>query len=159
MRYILHENLVFPRFPGVQSTIDPSPDLTGLSDVSGALEVHRLEENEALRIPAVLPDSCEFRVQRLDEAASDSPAQRVIPPLRRDHQVSPVGLSRLVILDPPTEVRSIVGVHPVPVYLPDPPVLPRGHVSQQIPCGPPPVLRIICLPPRRCCLCDRIFLR
>ena len=39
---ILHQHHLFPIFPGVQSPINPLPDLALLGDMSGALEVHRL---------------------------------------------------------------------------------------------------------------------
>ena len=96
--------------------------------MSDTMEGHRVEENEPLRVPAVLPDSCEFCCQRLDKAVTNSPAQRVVPPLKNHLQSSSSGLQCLVGLDPPTEVSTIVGVHLIPVYLLDPPVLLRGHV-------------------------------
>ena len=157
-RCIFHHHLVFPCFSGIQSPINPSPDLTGLSDVSGTLEGHRLEDNEPLRVPAVLSESCKFRGQHLEEAAPDSPVQRVISPRGNDHQVSPESLPCLVILATPTEVRYIVEVYPVPVYLSDPPVLPCGHVHRQIPRKPLPVRHLAFRLPhhRRCC--DRVSL-
>ena len=106
-RCILHQHLVLPRFKGVRSPINMSPDLTGLGDVSGALEGRRLEYDKPIRVPAALPDSCEFRGQRIDKAAPNSPSWRVIPHRGHDRQGSPEGLPRLVIFDPPTEVRSI----------------------------------------------------
>ena len=63
-RCILHQHLVLPRFTGVRSPINMSPDLTGLGDVSGALEGRRLEYDKPIRVPAALPDSCEFRAGR-----------------------------------------------------------------------------------------------
>ena len=102
-----------------------------------------MEDNKPLRVPAALPDSREFRSQRLDEAAPDPPARRVVPPSGHHlHRLSS-GLSFMVSLDPPTEVRSIVGVHQVSLDLLDPPVLLRGYVPQQIPHKPLPVLRLL----------------
>ena len=118
------------------------------------MEGHRMEDDEPLCIPAALPDSCEFCGQSLDEAAPDSPAWRVIPPCEHDCQGFPAGLPRLVILDPPTEVLSIVGVHPLPVNLYDPPVLPCGNIPGQITCGPLSVQRYVLLFLRRS-LCRR----
>ena len=102
-KYVLYtppESSVTP-LPGVQSLIDPSLDLTELGDMVVMLEVNRLKDNEPLRVPAALPDSCEFRGQRLDKAAPDYPAWRVIPPRKHCRQGSPAGLPRLVVLDPP----------------------------------------------------------
>ena len=39
----------------------------------GALEDHRLEDDETLCVPAALPDSCEFCGQRLYKAAPNLP--------------------------------------------------------------------------------------
>ena len=41
---------------------------------------------------------------------------------------------------PPNEVRSIVGYHPVSVRLLDPPLLPCGYITRQIPHNPLVVL-------------------
>ena len=150
---IIHQHLVLPSFPGVQSPINSLADHTGLGDVLGALEGRFLEDNEPLRVPEALPDSCEFYSQCLEEAAPNSPARRIIPPRGHDRQGSQKFIPRLVFLDPPTEVCSIVGVHPVPIHLPDPSVLPCGHVHCRIPRWNLPVLRLICRFP--CCCCCR----
>ena len=149
---ILHQNFLFPCFPGIQSPIDPSSDLTGLGDVSGALESHCLENNEPLHVPAALPDSCELHGQRLDEAAPDSPAWCTIHPREHERQGPIAGLPCLVIFDTPTEVSSIVGVHPVPIYLGDPSVPARGNMPRKIPFRPLSVLHIFCLLLCRRCL-------
>ena len=114
--------------------------------MSGALEGHRLEDDEPLRVPAALPDSRKFRGQRLDKAAPDPPARLVVPPSGHHCERSPSGLLFLVGLDLPTEVRSIVGVHQVSLDLLGPPILPRGYVPRQIPCGPLPVLHLLWRP-------------
>ena len=153
---ILHQHCVFPPFPGFQSLINPLPYLAGLGDVLGALEGHWLEDYEPLRVPAALLDSCEFRDQRLDGAAPNSPARRVVPPCGHHRQGSSSGLLRLVSIDPPTDVRSIIVLHPVAPCLLDPPFLLCGHVLWQIPCRPLSFLRLVCRLPRRCrrcCVC------
>ena len=123
--------------------VKPLSDLAGIGGVLGVLESHRLEDDEPLRVPAALPDSSEFHSQRLDKAVPDSPAWRIVLTCGHHRQGSSPGLPLLVSLDPPTEVCSIVGVYPVPIYLLDPLVLPHGHVPQKIPHGPLPVLRLI----------------
>ena len=40
----------------------------------GALEVHRLEDDETLRVLEALSDSCELHDQRLDEMAPNFPS-------------------------------------------------------------------------------------
>ena len=67
---ILHQHLMSTCLPSVKYPINPLSDLTGLGDVLGAVEVHCLVYNENLRIPAALPDSCEFCSQRFDKAAT-----------------------------------------------------------------------------------------
>ena len=129
---------MLPRLPSVYLPVNPLSDLARLVDVSGALEVHRLEDYEPLRVPVVLPDSRELRGKFLDKVVPNLPARRVIFPSGHYHKRSPSSLTFLVDLDPPTEVRSIVGVHPVSVDLHDPPVLPCGYVPRHIPCSPPP---------------------
>ena len=121
-----------------------------------ALEGHQLEEDASLCIPAELPDYCEFCGQHLDESSPESLARRILPPRRHNHQGCPEFLPLLIVLDPPTEVRSIVGVNPFPVYLPDTPVLPHGYAPRQITHGPLPVRRLVCLFPC-CCRCRRTF--
>ena len=148
-----------PPHPGFQYPIDLLPDLTILGDVSGTLGGHRLEYDEPLRISAVLPDSCEFCGYRLDKVAPNSPARRVIPPRGHERQGCPAGLSCLVILDTPTEVCSIVRVHPVHVYLSEPLVLLCGNASFHIPCGTLSVLRLVRILILRRCLCDHISCR
>ena len=59
--------------PSVKLLVHLSSDLTGLGDVLGALEDHRLEDDETLCVPAALPDSCEFCGQRLYKAAPNLP--------------------------------------------------------------------------------------
>ena len=146
---------MFPRFSDVQSLIDPLLYLTGLGDVLGVLEGHCLEYDEPLRISSALPDSCEFRGKSLDKEAHNSSTWHVIPPLRHHRQGSPEFLTRLVILDPPTEVPSLVGVHPVFLYLPDLLVLPCGNIPWKITHGPLPVLRLVYFPP--CPRCRRFY--
>ena len=92
---------MFSCFPGVQSPINPSPDLTSLDDVLGALEGQRLEEDELICVLATLPDSREFLVQRLNKAVLDSPARHVVPPRGHHRQVSTSYLPLLVVLYPP----------------------------------------------------------
>ena len=144
---------MFPRFSDVQSLIDPLLYLTGLVDVSGALEGHRLEDDEPICFPAALSESSEFLGQSLDKAAHDSPAWKVIPPRGHHLQFSPESMPRLVVFDLLPQVRSIIGLHPVPIYLPDPPFLHCGNVPWYIPRGPLPVLGLICISPRLRCYC------
>ena len=126
--------------------------------MSGALEGHRLEDDEPLRIPAALLEYYKLCGQKSDKVTPTSTYRHVIPPCGHDLQGSPEGLPHLVILDPLTEVLFIVRVHPVPVYLPNQPVLPRGHVLRKIPCGPLPVLYIVCILTLRCRRFDRVCL-
>ena len=142
---IFHQHIVLPRFPCIQPPVYPLPDIIRFGDVPGALECHRLEDDESLPVLAVLPDSCEVCSQRVDKVTPNSPAQRVRPPRGHDCQGFPAGLTHLVVLDPPTEVRSIVGLHPVSIKLFDPPFFTRGNVPGQIPCGPLYVPRLILL--------------
>ena len=137
---IIHQHLVLPSFPGVQSPINSLADHTGLGDVLGALEGRFLEDNEPLRVPEALPDSCEFYSQRLEEAAPNSPARRVVTPCRHERQNSPSCLSVVVSCDPPTEMRSIVGFHPIFIHLLDTLVLPHEYITGKIPCAPLDVL-------------------
>ena len=111
--------------------------------MSGTLEGHRLEKCEPLHVQAALPNSREFCGQRLDKEAPDPPARRFVSPSKHHLQRSPSGLSFLVGLDPPTEVCSVIGVHPVSIDLLDPPVLPRGCVPRNIFCGPLPFLPLL----------------
>ena len=127
---------MLPRFPCVQPPVNPYLDLAQLGDVPGALQGHHLKDNEPLPVTVALPDSCYFRGQRVEKSAPESPARRVIPPRGHDLQGFPTGMSRLVVLDPPTEVRSIVGLHPVSINLFDPQILPNGNVPRQISCIP-----------------------
>ena len=112
-----------------------------------------MEEDEPLYVPVAMPDSCEFRGQRVHKVVTDSPVRRVIMPHGHDRQRSPSRLPVILGFDPPTEVCSIVGFHLVFVHLLDPSVLPHGYVTGQIPHGP---LAILC---RYLLLRSRYFLR
>ena len=59
-----------------------------------------------------VPDSCEFRGQRMNKAAPDSSTWCIVSPHGNERQDFPPDLPLLVVLDAPTEVRSIVGFHP-----------------------------------------------
>ena len=131
MLYTPPEYSVTP-LPGVQSLIDPSLDLTELGDMVVMLEGNRLKDNEPLRVPAALPDSCEFHVQSVDEVVPNSPFRCIIPPSRYNRQCFPTGLSLHVVLYYPTDMNSMVGVNPFSVDNFDPPVLPRGNVTGHI---------------------------
>ena len=83
-RRILNQNLVLPRLPCIQPLVYLSPDLAQFFDMPGVLESYCLKDDEPLRVPAVLPYSCEFRGQRVDEVVPEYPAQHVIPPCGHD---------------------------------------------------------------------------
>ena len=130
--HILHQDLVISRFSHIQPSVYPYPYLSRLFDVPGALEGRRLKDNEPLRVPAALPDSCEFHVQSVDEVVPNSPFRCIIPPSRYNRQCFPTGLSLHVVLYYPTDMNSMVGVNPFSVDNFDPPVLPRGNVTGHI---------------------------
>ena len=132
---------MIPRLPCIQSLVDPRPYLVGFGHVPSALEYHYLKENEFIRVPTTLPDSCEFCGQRVNEAAPNSPAQRVVSPRWHDRQAFPSCLPLPVVYNSPTEVCSIVGFHPVYADLLEPQVLPRENVPWNIPCVPIAVIR------------------
>ena len=116
-RHILHQNLMLYRFPCIQTSVNPQLYLAGFGHILGALEDHYLKYDESLSVPAALMESCEFRGQHANEAVPDFTARRVVPPCGHDRQVFPPCLPLLVVCNTPTEVRSIVGVHPVFVDL------------------------------------------
>ena len=105
------------------------------------LEDNRFEDDETLYVPEVLQDSCEFHCHRMNKVVPKYPARRIIPPRRHDRQCPPPFLPHYVVLYPPTEVRSIVGVYLVSVKLLNLTVYPCGYVAGQIPHGSLAVLR------------------
>ena len=98
---------MLPNFPCTHLSVDMLPYLAGFGDVPDALEDHCLKYYEPLRIPAALLEYYKLCGQKSDKVTPTSTYRHVIPPCGHDLQGSPEGLPRLVIFDPPTEVRSI----------------------------------------------------
>ena len=135
-RRILRQHLKLPRLPGIQMTANSPEYCTRAGHVTGAMEDHCLEDNKLLCIPAALPDSCEFSGQRVHKAAPDSTTRGIVTPRKHECQCYSLRLPVIVVFYYPTDVQSIVEVHPFSVHLQDPPNLPCGYITGHIPCGP-----------------------
>ena len=102
----------------------------------GALKDHRMEDDETLSITAALPESHEFRGQRVHEAPPNSPAWSIVALRGYDHQCPLPLMPFIVVGNILSEVSSIIGLPTVSLHFLDLPILPCGYVTSQIPCTP-----------------------
>ena len=100
--HILCQYLKLPRFPGIQMAVNCPSNFAGDGHVTGALDYHRLEDDEPICVLSGMLDSYEFHSQRVQEAPPNSPAWRVVMPHKHDRQCYPSSMPIFVVCYPPT---------------------------------------------------------
>ena len=109
--------MVLTRLPRVQTLHNPTPDGLHARHVTRLLQNNCLKDDEAIGIPLPLANAPQLLVQHQHKPPTHLYPWGFIALHEHYKEVTPLGLPDRVVHYPPTEVATIIGMHPVSVDL------------------------------------------